>query len=479
MLKLSTGKASLFWLILSTTTLWKLALAWKLDICYDEGVYFLWALYPQLSYFDHPPLTAWLITIAYQIFGDTIWSVRFWPLAIGVVFPIAGRQLARMMFTEETGNRTGLLLALCPVFVGNGFLMTPDAPLAIFWALTLFSTWKAITQPVGTIHWWIISGCLAGCGLLSKYTMVLYFFGLGFLFFLMRSRRKMFFRGTFLCGIVALIFFIPVIIWNFEHDWISFRYQLDHGFGGNSNKPWATFMVFIGAMLLIATPFLGALSFWSAGHGIVSKIDKKRFLAVFFWVVVVFFAISSLSSKVEANWPMMAYFSAVILVAVDWDQFGKALRHVTLGLLIGASFGGLTYASLPADFGISIAEYPLEVRRLEEFHGGRELAQVVREKVKELNVDFICTRKSRFCGEIAFYAPEMRPLLHVVGKRLEQQPWLDAQKWDGGTALLISKKPISWPWFKEVRAVGKIERPVRKHLKRTLYFAIGIGYRSY
>ena len=176
---LSINEGRTFWILLFVLSLWKVLLAWKLDVCFDEGYYFYWSLYPQLSYFDHPPLTAWAMAVTHRMFGDTIWSVRFWPLVVGVLFPLIGRALAREMFDAETGNRSGILLTLCPSFAGNGLLMTPDTLFAFFWAASLYAMWNAIRGPSHGVSWWALTGLSVGLGLLSKYNMVLYFLGLG------------------------------------------------------------------------------------------------------------------------------------------------------------------------------------------------------------------------------------------------------------------------------------------------------------
>ena len=54
-----------FWILLLVLSLWKVLLAWKLDVCYDEGYYFFWSLHPQLSYLDHPPLAAWAMALSH------------------------------------------------------------------------------------------------------------------------------------------------------------------------------------------------------------------------------------------------------------------------------------------------------------------------------------------------------------------------------------------------------------------------------
>jgi len=465
-----------FWILLLVLSLWKVLLAWKLDVCYDEGYYFYWSLYPQLSYLDHPPLVAWAMALSRWLLGDSIWTVRCWPLAVGVLFPLVGRALAREMFDEETGNRAGIFLMLCPSFAGTGLLMTPDTLFAMFWSVTLFFTWKAMGNPARSLSWWALAGLFVGLGLLTKYNMVLYFLGLGFFFLMTPDKRRNIFFGALLGGIIALIVFIPVLVWNLENDWISFRFQLHHGFSADGYKPWQTFPGYIGGLLLVATPLLGGLTFWSSARGIVSGDERRQFLGAFFWAFVVFFAISALKGKVSANWPMLAFFSGVILVAADWDFYGKRLRKATGSLLVFVMLFGLIYFSLPAGFGIAVGGRSLDIIRMKEFIGGKEIGSVVRKKREELNLDFICISRHQLLGEIAFYAPDLRPLLWVRKEGPERFPWIDHKKWKGNSALLVSRKPRSWHMFRKVEPLGQIEISYKKYLKRTLFLYKGIGY---
>lgn len=84
------------------------------------------------------------MALSHKWFGDTIWTVRCWPLIVGLLFAVAGRVLAREMFDAGVGNRAGIFLILCPAFAGNGLLMTPGTLFALFWRTSLYSTWKAL-----------------------------------------------------------------------------------------------------------------------------------------------------------------------------------------------------------------------------------------------------------------------------------------------------------------------------------------------
>ncbi len=475
-LKFGLDKARTFWVLLIGSTLWKVFLAGNLDIIQDEGYYYYWALFPQLSYFDHPPLTAWAMALVRQLFGDTIWSVRFWPLAAGFVFPIVGRALAREIFSDETANRAGNLLILCPVFAGNGLLMTPDTLFALFWSLALLATCRALQETQRANRWWLLAGLWAGLGFLSKYNMVLYFIGLAILFFALPGKRSNILAGGLLCGIITLIVSSPVLIWNFQHDWLSFRFQLQQGFSADDIRPWVTFPEYLGALLLLATPVLGGLAFWSSTRSLVSREAGRKFLAVFFWAVVAFFGYAAIKSRVEANWPMLAFFSGIILVAADWSGYGKNLRRVTVGLLATVILAGFIYLSIPKDVPLSIGGHSLDIGRVEEFYGAQDVAAAVLKKSKEIQVDFICIDRHARFGAIAFYAPELRPKLWQPKQGARRFPWIDDRQWKGKTALLVSNKPRAWPWFQTVEPIGKIEIPFKQHMKRTIYFNLGIGY---
>ena len=79
-------------------------------------------------------------------------------------------------------------------------------------------------------------------------------------------------------------------------------------------------------------------------------------------------------------------------------------------------------------------------------------------------------------GGLAFYAPDLRSLLWLRQRGSIRFPWIYHQDWRGKSALLISHRPKSWPMFQKVHALGQLDTPFKKHLKRTLYFYKGVGY---
>ena len=468
-----------FWITLAVTALWKAIVIVKLDLCFDEGYYFYWSLFPQLSYFDHPPLTAWLMTLSGALFHDSVWTVRLWPFLGGILLAFLGRSLARRLFDAETGDRAGVFLLLAPAFLGNGFLMTPDAPFALCWAAAVWCACRAVGSPSRFSAWWPAAGLCAGLGFLAKYNMVLFFFGLGLFWLFSPGRRVRIFQGAAAAGLVALLLFLPVIVWNAQHDWLSFRFQLSHGFSRNTRSVWANAGDYAGALLILVTPILGAFCFWSGARRATVHDPQRRLLAAFFWAVILFFANSALQSRVQANWPMLAFFSGLLLVARDWPTIARAWRRAALILVIVLDAAVMAYLLLPAQFPLAWSGRSLDIPRMKEFIGAREIARHTTRHWRETGADFVCPSSFQLFGSLAFYAPELRHVLWLPSRGRLRFPWIDDTQWSGKTALLVSRgrKNIAHEaFFRTVIDRDAVDIPFKKTLHHTLVFQLGRGY---
>jgi 4-amino-4-deoxy-L-arabinose transferase-like glycosyltransferase len=74
--------------------------------------------------------------------------------------------------------------------------------------------------------WWLGAGACAGLALCSKYSAALAIIGLVlFLLTEPRSRHWLMQPHPYAAGLLALAIFLPVLIWNAEHEWVSFLFQ--------------------------------------------------------------------------------------------------------------------------------------------------------------------------------------------------------------------------------------------------------------
>ena len=232
---LDRARAILTWTIIVATAM-RLIAAWFTGASYNEAYYVAAARHLTLSYFDHPPLLMWLLSAAMRLTGsDSIFFLRslFIVLFIGTTWLMY--RLTADLFNPLAGAFAALALNLSILFsfVIGGWIAT-EGPL-MFCLLAAFAGIARIAfgPPTRRLLPWAWVGLWFGLALLSKYSAVLIILGV-FIFALTSAehRRWLMQPGPYLAGIVVLLVFSPVIAWNWQHDWVSLRYQGGRAFEG-------------------------------------------------------------------------------------------------------------------------------------------------------------------------------------------------------------------------------------------------------
>lgn len=148
-----------FFVLLAALGVVYAALAGWVPLHDDELYYWCWSKELQLSYFDHPPLTAVMIRASTELFGDTPFAVRL-PACIATVTVLG--------VVGWLTRPRGILFAtvFTPVYTFGAVMITPDTPLLLFWALYLawlVAVHQRLTPPEGTEPkrvgwlWWVLS----------------------------------------------------------------------------------------------------------------------------------------------------------------------------------------------------------------------------------------------------------------------------------------------------------------------------------
>ena len=131
-----------------------------------------------------------------------------------------------------------------------------------------------------------------------------------------KERRWFLSFWPYLGAAVALLMFVPAVLWNAEHDWISFAKQFGRtGAGGFTLR---FFGEFLGAQLGLATPFIAILG--TAGIIMIlrSRVSMHSGLALLFAMIApaaIYFVWHSLHDRVQGNWPSFLYPAFAIAAA--------------------------------------------------------------------------------------------------------------------------------------------------------------------
>jgi hypothetical protein len=306
---------TLFWCILVGFTVVRLLLINKFGLGVDESHYLLYSRKLAWGYFDHPPMVAFLAALT-TLFGDGIFFVRLGPVICTALSLILLRYLALALYRDERiAVGSAFLLHFMPyqqvLMVG----LLPDATLNLFWCGTLLAAWQAMKT--GRWPLWILTGLLFGGALLSKYHAVL--LSLCLLGFLVTSSDHRYWLAKiqpWVAVMIGLAVFIPNIIWNARHEWISYAYQFGQGSGDGPSL--GDLAAAIGGQFAAWSPIIFGLMLAAA---IVIARQKKIGSADLFvlWTsmpIFAFFCLAGLTTKILPHWTTAGWWTGSIAVAM-------------------------------------------------------------------------------------------------------------------------------------------------------------------
>lgn len=222
------------WLLIVVSTALRLLWAAVLGAGNDEAYHYLYAVHPDLSYFDHPPM----IMVIEQFGRLLIGGVDLFSHRLGFVLLFAGSTWVLFKWTARWyGERSGFYAALALnvtayYTAAAGAFVLPDGPFLFFALLTLWGLSEALVGQPGKLWPWVWVGLAWGGALLSKYHAALLPAGtLLYVLITPTVRRCLLSPGPYLAVGIGFIAFAPVVIWNAENGWASFAFQGNRALG--------------------------------------------------------------------------------------------------------------------------------------------------------------------------------------------------------------------------------------------------------
>lgn len=327
------------WLLIATFTLINIFFALHLDLSMDAAHYALYGKYLEASYFDHPPLIGWLQALP-LFFGHDDYLLRIWPLFFSIATPVSLYYLAPRFFPNAPAYFAEFCVITYYTVVTINLVSLDPLPQKILMLLGLWisygifcisqqSTWRA----------WLATGFGLGLAGLAEYTAVM--LGVGIvIYLLLYQRHQLLTLKPYVAALVALACVMPVVYWNWKHQWISFDFQLGHGLGNAWS--WGCFIDSLGAQVAGYGPvlfFFGILGVWQALYQ--WKDIGSKVLVCLALPILMLFLYSGGYNHIREWWPALGWILlipiAVRYAVLNWQRYWiKQVSWLTAGLVVVA-----------------------------------------------------------------------------------------------------------------------------------------------
>jgi 4-amino-4-deoxy-L-arabinose transferase-like glycosyltransferase len=379
-------------------------------LTFDEAYYWMWSKHLAGGYYDHPPMVALVIRAGTAIGGDSELGVRLVSILLALPMSWAVYRAASILFgSTRVGSTATILLNITLMASVGTLIVTPDSPLLVASSFVLLGLAKLLETQRGA--WWLTVGVAVGMALLSKYSAL--FFGPAILIWLLavpKLRRWLISPWLYLGGLVSLVLFAPVIMWNADHQWVSFLKQ----FGRARIEDFRpAFMAeLIPTQITFATPLvfvLGAMGLYALAKRPLSTSPAGVLIASLFWTIIAYFIWHSLHARVEANWfapvyPAFAVAGAVAATVAQWKPAQQ--RMVDFCRRWASPVGILMFAALivQADTGV-LSAYRRDATVRSVGVGWRELAREIEAVRARYGATCVLAPDYGTTGWLAFYLP--------------------------------------------------------------------------
>jgi hypothetical protein len=403
----------------------------------QDAYYDFYAQHLDLSYYDHPPMIAYLLRFFTSLFGKKVFVLKLADTTVTLMTVIAFFYLARKFLGQyKAWVAMALLLSTFMISILS-LISTPDVPLMLCWTLSLNFLYEAVLNKKNS--YWIWAGIFTGLSFDSKYTALFLIIGLiGFLLIARPYRKQLISRWFLLYLICFAVTILPVVIWNARNGYASFKFQSEGRVKEGLQIDPGGFFGVVGHQSFILLPFLFVSFIYfiyrlCRKYGIrFSRIPAAQLFLLSFFIPLFlgFFSISFLY-WVKLNWMMPAYITGIIWIARFWNK--KWIRYqlifsVVLHLLLA----------------IEIIFYVVPVRSDDTWYGWSAFSDKVETIRKQYPEAFIFSSDDyKTSAVLNFYLNEMVYAKNVVGERALQFDFIgtDLTKLNGRDALFIDSNP--------------------------------------
>src|SRR6266446_4587406 len=438
-------------LLIAALTAMRLVYAGVLDLRTDEAYYWTWSKESAFSFLDHPPGIAWLIRFGTAIFGDTNLGVRFGGIVAMLVTQLLLADIVRRVTHDYRAIVFALLMPEAALYYG--LLMAKVAPDTAMIPFAVAMLWALVRlHESGNPRWWLAAGLFAGLALLSKFTAIMLLPAvLAFALVPDWRRRWLLSPYPWLAALIAVVVFLPVLIWNAQHDWASFRFQFVRAVGTHelSLRTVGDFVGLqfglVGFILLPVVLSGAALTAWRGyrrGNAVAILLSTCVIVpfGYFFW--------KSLTLRVGDTWPMFMWpvgfaAAAINIAMLPREGFPAWMIKSTIAWANAAIVSGIVFVVLVFLYYV-VSPWNL-IGKADPIGGEAGYEQVVdraQAELQKIGATWIATTDYRTYAMLRWYFKDRVPVIQINerGRFLDfRDPGMNSIR--GHTGLYVAREP--------------------------------------
>jgi 4-amino-4-deoxy-L-arabinose transferase-like glycosyltransferase len=534
-----------------------------LELTEDESHYWEWSRHLDYGYYSKPPGIAWVIAAATAVGRWCGMTMPTMPLVRmpAILFSIGSGLItfffARRIWRDDRAGLMAIVLSgALPVFSVGSLLITIDSPMYFFWAASVFCLWRFLDrddnrdgtttaqrpngprredqaaespgivslgvadaskgrsgrEPIatrGSLRWLYLAAVCVSLGMLFKQILIVIPLAAAVCAFFDRSIRSALATWHSLIAIfIALSSQMLVVIWNAQHDWVTFRH-VGGQVGGTTagTHGWTPLQLvagppeYVGTQLGLLAGIMGLLlaaAVWEAirrlrGRGPIVKasgqpallpIARSALVYLFVFAGGLWLAclIQSFWKKPEPNWPAPSYFAGIVLLAgvasFFWNRRDIRGHTAWRNWIVAAVIWGVVLLAIGENFQIfyprivhgSFEQYQKQLKldpayRLRGWQGRAfAVSEVVRSmQQRSGHAPLVIANRYDTSSSLAFYLPG-QPFVYCIGSWLGNR-MTQYDIWPG----LDQTNPTNGQWIHEGEDAVYVGEPADAAVLRRIF----------
>jgi hypothetical protein len=391
-------------LIISSAVI-RIVLASILELTNDEASYWLYALYPSLSHFDHPPMVGFFIQFfSVNLLFKSELFLRLSSVVVGTVNTYLIFLIGRKIKDDITGLTAAFLYtASLYAFVITGIFIQPDTPMILFWMMSLYFIINIFGDneiTAGKRKSFLLVGLLIGLAVLSKYHGAYLWAAIG-AYILLYDRKWLKVKELYIAILITLICTIPIIIWNVQNNFISFTFQGERVDVFKSGLQFNFFFQEFFGQMFYNNPvnFIIIILALFKLKSISLNKNYIRLLIITGLPLIILFLLFSLFRRTLPHWSGPAYISMIMLASVflkDKINLSKRLIPLPVKLSVVLMLVIIIFGAMQINYGVIFlkesSNNPTELGKNDftlDMYGWKQAG----EKFNELNKRFVTSGK--------------------------------------------------------------------------------------